>query len=360
MRGRHGPVPSSRARPDHPLQLSAVTNGAPIADRPPPLVPSDLTNAVAVGRLLSYHGIWLTKSLGQHLLVDRVILDRIVASADLHAEMEVLEIGPGVGVLTAELVKHVRRVVAVEIDPKMARILRTTVPDRALEVVESDAMMVDTADLFGGRPYAVVANLPYNVATAIIRRLLALPAPVRPVRMVVMIQREVANRMAALPGDLTALGVEIQVAASTKVLFEVPPTAFFPAPEVTSAVLCLRPYDEPVVPLVPTARRFGQLVRAGFAHRRKQLHNALGTLGVGTARIDAALEAAGIARLRRAETLTLAEWSALSLAIWGAGGSHPDDDTHPDNGDSEALRIDTADGRDGSDGSPLGAPETGQ
>ena len=246
----------------------AFPDGAPVADRPPPPVPSDLTNAAAVGRLLSHHGIWLTKSLGQHLLVDRVILDRIVSSADLHPEMEVLEIGPGVGVLTAELVRHVRRVVAVEVDPRMARVLRTTVPDPVLEVVEADAMTVDPAELFGGRPYALVANLPYNVATAIIRRLIALPTPARPAQMVVMIQREVANRMAAQPGDLTALGVEIQVAAATTVLFEVPPTAFFPAPEVTSAVLRLRPYDEPAVPLVPTPRRFGQLVRSGFAHRR--------------------------------------------------------------------------------------------
>jgi 16S rRNA (adenine1518-N6/adenine1519-N6)-dimethyltransferase len=294
-------------------------SGAPVFNRQPPPVPSDLTNAAAVGRLLSYHGIWLTKSLGQHLLVDRAILERIVGSADLHPDMEVLEIGPGVGVLTAELVKHVRRVVAVEVDPRMARALRTTVPDPILEVVEADAMSVDTSELFGGRPYALVANLPYNVATAIIRRLLALPKPTRPVHMVVMIQREVANRMAALPGDLTALGVEIQIAAAAEVLFEVPPTAFFPAPEVTSAVLRLRPYDEPVVPLLPTPHRFGQLVRAGFAHRRKQLHNALGTLGIGAPRIEAALEAAGITRSRRAETLNLAEWSALSLAIWESG-----------------------------------------
>jgi 16S rRNA (adenine1518-N6/adenine1519-N6)-dimethyltransferase len=300
-------------------------------------VPSDLTSAAAVGRLLSYHGIWLTKSLGQHLLVDRGILDRIVASADLHPDMEVLEIGPGVGVLTAELVKHVRRVVAVEVDPKMARILRTTVPDAALEVVEADAMTVDTAELFGGRPYALVANLPYNVATAIIRRLLALPIATRPVEMVVMIQREVAYRMAALPGDLTALGVEIQIAAAATVLFEVPPTAFFPAPEVTSAVLRLHPYDTSAVPLVPTPRRFDQLVRSGFAHRRKQLHNALGTLGVGTARIDSALETAGIARSRRAETLTLAEWSALSQAIWATDGAPQDD------GDTSAANAGAGD-----------------
>ena len=353
MRGRYGPAPSSRARPDRSVPLPMVPDGAPMADRPPPLVPSDLTNAAAVGRLLSYHGIWLTKSLGQHLLVDRAILDRIVASTDLHAEMEVLEIGPGVGVLTAELVKHARRVVAVEVDPKMARVLRTTVPDPVLEVVEADAMTVDTTDLFGGRPYALVANLPYNVATAIIRRLLALPAPARPVQMVVMIQREVANRMAALPGDLTALGVEIQVAAEATVLFEVPPTAFFPAPEVTSAVLRLIPYDEPAVPLVPTPRRFGQLVRSGFAHRRKQLHNALGTLGVGTARIDAALEAAGIARSRRAETLTLAEWSALSLAIWEGDGAHPENEDAALGREDHATRH-----RDGE--APVEVTEAGQ
>ena len=319
MRGRHRPTAPSRVRTAGTARVPV--EAAPADGLPPdggPAVPgiADLTHAPSVGRLLSRHGLWLTKSLGQHLLIDRGVLDRIVEAADLRPEMEVLEVGPGVGVLTTELVSRVRRVLAVEVDPRMATVLRETVAHPSLEVVEADAMGIDPADLFGGRPYSVVANLPYNLATALVRRLLSMPAPSRPVEMVVMMQREVAQRMAARPGDLSALGIEIQVAAAVDLLFEVPPTAFFPAPKVTSAVVRVRPYDVPAVPLVPGPRRFFQLVRAGFAHRRKQLHNALGDLGLGGERIQAALEEAGIARSRRAETLTLEEWSTLSAAMW--------------------------------------------
>ena len=279
-----------------------------------------LTDVSTVRDLLANHGIWLTKTLGQHLLTDDVVLNRIVLSARLHPKLEVLEVGPGAGALTAELVTRVRRVVAVEVDRRMVRALRTTVDAPNLEIVEADALAIDPATLFEGRPYSLVANLPYNVATALIRRMLSFPAVDRPREIVVMIQREVANRMAARPGDLSVLGVQVQVMADVQVLFEVPPQAFFPPPDVTSAVIRLRPYDEPCVPLLPSPARFLQTVRAGFAHRRKQLHNALGDLGTGTERIDAALEATGIARTRRAETLTLAEWSALSEAIWPVSG----------------------------------------
>ncbi len=298
-----------------------------------------LTDVSTVRDLLANHGIWLTKTLGQHLLTDDVVLNRIVLSARLHPKLEVLEVGPGAGALTAELVTRVRRVVAVEVDRRMVRALRTTVDAPNLEIVEADALAIDPATLFEGRPYSLVANLPYNVATALIRRMLSFPAVDRPREIVVMIQREVANRMAARPGDLSVLGVQVQVMADVQVLFEVPPQAFFPPPDVTSAVIRLRPYDEPCVPLLPSPARFLQTVRAGFAHRRKQLHNALGDLGTGSERIDAALEATGIARTRRAETLTLAEWSALSEAIWPVSGETPP----PPNDDPPA------DDRDGMD-----------
>ncbi|NBT17542.1 MAG: methyltransferase domain-containing protein [Proteobacteria bacterium] len=250
-----------------------------------------LTDVSTVRDLLANHGIWLTKTLGQHLLTDDVVLNRIVLSARLHPKLEVLEVGPGAGALTAELVTRVRRVVAVEVDRRMVRALRTTVDAPNLEIVEADALAIDPATLFEARP-----------------------------------------------GDLSVLGVQVQVMADVQVLFEVPPQAFFPPPDVTSAVIRLRPYDEPCVPLLPSPARFLQTVRAGFAHRRKQLHNALGDLGTGTERIDAALEATGIARTRRAETLTLAEWSALSEAIWPVSG-----ETAPPKGDPYA------DDRDGID-----------
>ena len=325
-RGGAGPRRPRATRPD--TMPKTPVGAKPVGSR-------RLTDVSTVRDLLANHGIWLTKTLGQHLLTDDVVLNRIVLSARLHPKLEVLEVGPGAGALTAELVTRVRRVVAVEVDRRMVRALRTTVDAPNLEIVEADALAIDPATLFEGRPYSLVANLPYNVATALIRRMLSFPAVDRPREIVVMIQREVANRMAARPGDLSVLGVQVQVMADVQVLFEVPPQAFFPPPDVTSAVIRLRPYDEPCVPLLPSPARFLQTVRAGFAHRRKQLHNALGDLGTGTERIDAALEATGIARTRRAETLTLAEWSALSEAIWPVSGetAPPNDDPSADDRD---------------------------
>ena len=147
----------------------------------------------------------------------------------------------------------------------------------------------------------------------------------RPELLVLMVQREVGRRLAAPPGDMGRLSVETQLVADVELLFEIGPQAFLPPPEVSSAVVRMRPLPAPRVPTLPSERRFFQTVEAGFRHRRKQLHNALGDLGVGTERIRGALEEAGIAAARRAETLTLEEWSRLTQALWegsegGEGG----------------------------------------
>src|SRR5207249_6899515 len=187
-----------------------------------------------------------------------------------------------------------------------------TVAAPNVEVIQADALAVDPAHLFEGRPFKLAANLPYNVATPLIRRLLYAPPASRPQEMVVMVQREVGRRLAAAPGDMSFLAVETQLVAGVEVLFDVPPEAFFPPPEVSSAVVRLRPLAGFRVPPLPSTQRFFQTVEAGFQQRRKQLHNALGGLGVGAERIQQALAATGIAPQRRAETLTLKEWSRLS------------------------------------------------
>lgn len=280
--------------------------------------PIDLTNARAVRDVLSRHGVWLNKARGQHLLVDRSVLDRIVQAADLSAETEVLEVGPGAGVLTAALVARAGRVVAVELDRRLAGVLRETVPASNLEIVEADALEVDPAQLFHGRRYKLVANLPYGVATPLLRNLLDAAPEFRPDEMVVMIQLEVARRMAAKPNDMNFLAVQIQLLADVEILFTVGPESFFPPPEVTSAVVRIRPLLAHRVPPLPNERRFRQTAAAGFSQKRKQLHNALGALGVGTERIEQALETAAIDPVRRAETLSLDEWSRLSAALWNA------------------------------------------
>jgi 16S rRNA (adenine1518-N6/adenine1519-N6)-dimethyltransferase len=276
----------------------------------------DLTQPRQVRDLLSRHGVWLAKAMGQHLLVDRDVLDRIVAAAALTPETEVLEVGPGAGVLTRELSRAAKRVVAVELDRRMVGVLRETVAAPNVDVVQADALEIEPSQLFAGAPYKLVANLPYNVATPLIRRLLHSRLESRPEEMVVMVQREVGLRLAAQPNDMSYLTVETQVAADAEVVLHVPPAAFFPPPEVASVVVRLRPLAAPRVPLLPNERRYFQTVEAGFKQRRKQLHNALGALGVGTDRIRQALSDAGIDPQRRAETLTLPEWSRLSAALW--------------------------------------------
>jgi 16S rRNA (adenine1518-N6/adenine1519-N6)-dimethyltransferase len=280
--------------------------------------PLDLADPRTVGEVLSRHGIWLSKTMGQHLLVDRSVLRRIVAASGVTSNDEVLEIGPGAGVLTAELARNARRVVAVELDQRLLSVLRETVPAPNVEIVTADALDVDPRRLFSGRPFRVVANLPYGVATPLIRKFVTAPPESRPVEMVVMVQREVGRRLAAEPGDMSYLSVEVQLSADVDLLFEVPPDAFFPSPEVFSAVVQLTPLPEYRVPPLPAPQRFFQTVAAGFQQRRKQLHNALGVLGVGAERIAAALVAAQIDPHRRAETLSLDEWSRLSAALWAA------------------------------------------
>ncbi|HEU5315477.1 MAG TPA: 16S rRNA (adenine(1518)-N(6)/adenine(1519)-N(6))-dimethyltransferase RsmA [Chloroflexota bacterium] len=276
----------------------------------------DLSRERTLRDVLHRHGIWLTKSLGQHLLVDQDALTRIVDAASLSLGEEVLEVGPGAGTLTARLVERARRVVAVELDSRMVAALRETVPHPALEIVQADALTVDPATLFEGRPYKLVANLPYGVATPLLRTLLYAPPEQRPRLMVVMVQREVARRLAAQPGDLSVLGVQAQMVADVELLFELGAESFFPPPAVASAVIRLTPLQDFRVDPAPTERRFFQTVSAGFSQKRKQLHNALGSLGVGADRIRAALDTSGVAPSRRAETLTLEEWSRLSRALW--------------------------------------------
>ena len=276
----------------------------------------DLTNPKVVGDVLHRHGIWLTKTRGQHLLVDRAVLERVVEAAALTLDDQVLEVGPGAGVLTAELVQRARRVVAVELDHRMVGALRDTVPAPNLEVIEGDALSVDPGDLFRDGEYKLVANLPYAVATPLLRRLLYRDTASRPSLLVVMLQREVARRLAAQPGAMSVLAVQTQLVADVDLLLDVPRGAFFPPPQVDSAVVRLRPLPHYRVQPLPNEQRFFQTVSAGFSQKRKQLHNALGSLGVGTERIGTALAASGVESTRRAETLSLEEWSRLSALLW--------------------------------------------
>lgn len=264
-------------------------------------------------QLLRRYGITAKKSLGQNFLVDPNILDRIVDAAEIESTDTVLEVGPGLGLLTQALTRRAHRVVAVELDKRMIALLGETLAGiDNVEIVPADILEVDPAALAGG-PYLVVANLPYYITSPILRHFLE--ASRQPERLVVMVQKEVADRIVARPGKMSLLGVSVQVYGKPRIVTVVPPSSFLPAPEVSSAVLRIDVRPEPLVE--PGERAwFFKVVSAGFSQPRKQLHNALAQgLWFEPGGATAALEAAGIDPMRRAQTLTIEEWLRLARAI---------------------------------------------
>lgn len=228
----------------------------------------------------------------------------------------VVEIGPGKGVLTRRLLSHASHVVAIEVDTDLAQSLSARLDGPSnLTVLNADARTVDLAAVTGDSPYKVVANLPYYAANPIVRRFLE--AEHRPTGMVVMVQREVAQSMTAVPGKMSLLSVAVQFYATAGLVCSVPPSAFRPAPKVTSAVVRLDPLPQP--PLDGSeARAFFSLVRGGFSAPRKQLHNSLGQgLGLASTAIHRVLEVAGIDGSRRAGTLSLEEWLEV-YRVWAS------------------------------------------
>jgi len=264
--------------------------------------------------LLRFHAIPPKKSLGQNFLHDPNALEKIVEIADLPPGAEVLEIGPGTGNLTRVLAQHAARVVAVETDDRLLPILRATfAATPAVELVHADILTLDLATVFEDRPFYVVANLPYYITSAILRRLLETRP--RPERIVITLQREVADRLVAAPGDLSILGVSVQFYGRPEVAMRLNPAAFWPRPDVESAVVRIDVYRDPPVDL-PDEKTFFRVVRAGFSQKRKQLRNALGSgLGLGKAAADELLSESEIDGHRRAETLSLDEWAALARAL---------------------------------------------
>ena len=271
----------------------------------------DLTNIQELRNLLYAHHMRPNKAFGQNFLVDHSILLRIVEAAEIHPGDQVLELGAGTGVLTRELARFARRVVAVELERNMLSLFgETTRNFTNVELIERNLLYVDPTDIFGSEPYKLVANLPYYITAPTFRHFLESANPPRLI--VVMVQYEVAQRIVAEPGDLSLLGVSIQFYGKPKIIAHVPARAFYPAPKVDSAILRIDTKDE--VPLTREQRdSFFRLVQAGFSERRKQLHNSL-THGLHRKDMEvrATLLAANIDPSRRAETLSIEDW----LRLW--------------------------------------------
>jgi 16S rRNA (adenine1518-N6/adenine1519-N6)-dimethyltransferase len=290
------------------------TPGA-LPGRPDPLAELDSVHlgAEQVERYLRRHGLRANKKLSQNHLVDGSVLEAIIEASGAGPDHPVLEVGPGIGILTAALLRTGAQVTAVEVDPRLHLHLsdRFTGID-ALRLVEGDILDTPMEGLVT-EPWDLVANLPYHVTSPVLHQML--DDEPRPERFTLMVQREVAERIASPPGGMSYLSVFVQYHADVRIVCVVPPSAFEPAPSVDSAVLAGRTRPR----RLPRASEddLWRLVQAGFRERRKMIHNVLVRQlpMVGRERIEAALAATGITPDRRPQTLSVDEWLAMSAAL---------------------------------------------
>jgi len=263
----------------------------------------NLTDITEIKKTLKAYGAYTKKDLGQHFLVDPEALESIVGAASLTKEDKVLEVGPGMGVLTQELCKKAGEVIALEFDRAMIAIVKTTcIGDSNLRVENVDVLKYDPSEL--GR-YKLVANLPYYITSAVLR--LFLETENKPEEMVVLVQREVAERICAKPSRMSILAISVQFYGNPKIVEVVPRTSFFPAPKVDSAILRIKVYKKPLFDV--DKHLFFRIVKAGFGEKRKQLINSIsGGLGLNRETTEALLKEAGITTIARAESLTMLDW----------------------------------------------------
>jgi len=278
-------------------------------DRLVPPTPGQLRRLMGAERLRP------RKSLSQNFLTDPEALDAIVEAAQLSPGDRVVEIGPGLGVLTRRLLAAGASVLAVEVDPRLAEYLRRELYGaRHFELIEADALSLHPREMFPGEPFKVVANIPYHITSPLLHTFLEGDRP--PDLTVLLVQLEVAERVAAPPGRMSYLSVFAQNVATAEVVARVPAGAFEPAPAVDSAVLRLRRRADPAIPVGELREPFYRVVQAGFRQRRKQVHNGLSReLPVDREAVEAALEGCGVTPDRRPQTLTVDEWACMARAL---------------------------------------------
>lgn len=279
-----------------------------------------LSSHSATMDLVKKHGFKFTKSLGQNFLIDDNIVDKIVAGAGIGPGDKIIEVGPGIGTLTREMASRAQNLMAVEIDKNLIPILEDTLGDYDnVKVVNEDIIKADIRGLIdenlGGGPVKLVANLPYYITTPIIMRFLEENINVTDI--VVMVQKEVAERMNAQPGgkDFGALSVAVQYYCDTEIVAKVPRHLFVPQPNVDSIVIALRIRPERKYK-VDDEDLYFKVVKAAFGQRRKTLLNSISSMGnLAKDQVKEALEEAGIDPKRRGETLSLDEFAILSNVI---------------------------------------------
>jgi 16S rRNA (adenine1518-N6/adenine1519-N6)-dimethyltransferase len=310
-------------------------------DRPLDLPPLNIPE------LLQKHGLRPDKRLGQNYLVDTGALKLIVEAAGVQAGDSILEIGPGLGSLTRYLAAAARHVTAVELDGRLIPALREVLePFPNVRIVEGDILLLDPAELMGDPPmmmddpagligdplrliegtipqasepedsaYVVVANIPYYITSPLIRHLLE--ARLRPARLTLTVQQEVAERITAEAGEMSLLALSVQVYGRPGIAARIPAGAFYPSPQVDSAVVRVEIFAEPLFP-PPVLETVFRLAKAGFSQKRKMLRNSLAAgMHMPPAQAEVLLTTAGIEPTRRAETLSLEEWGQLASAVRG-------------------------------------------
>ncbi|MFP4978580.1 16S rRNA (adenine(1518)-N(6)/adenine(1519)-N(6))-dimethyltransferase RsmA [Paenibacillus sp. CN-4] len=289
----------------------------------------DIASPRRTKEIINRHGFSFKKSLGQNFLIDQNILDKIVGAAELDGSTGALEIGPGIGALTERLAEAAGAVTAVEIDQRLIPILEEVLAHHPhVKVRHADVLKVNLPELFkedfaGVDKVSVVANLPYYLTTPILMKLLEDKLPLR--HIVVMIQKEVAERMAAAPGgkEYGSLSIAVQYYSEPEIICTVPHTVFIPQPNVDSAVIRLKIRERPAVE-VADEQHFFEVVQASFTQRRKTIANNLKARFFpkeGRERLEALLADAGIDPVRRGETLSLEEYARLSDVLLAAGVS---------------------------------------
>ena len=278
-------------------------------DRLVPPTPGQLRRLMGAERLRP------RKSLSQNFLTDAGVLDAIVEAAELRSGDRVIEVGPGLGVLTRRLLAAGAEVLAVEVDARLAEYLRRELYGVArFELVEADALTIHPRDAFADQAFKLIANIPYHITSPLLHAFLEGERP--PDLTVLLVQLEVAERVAAAPGQMSYLSVFAQNIAEAEVLARVPAAAFEPVPGVDSAILRLRRRERPVVPPGDAREPFYRVVQAGFRQRRKQVHNGLvRELGLSREMLEATLARCGVDPERRPQTLTVGEWACVADAL---------------------------------------------
>jgi 16S rRNA (adenine1518-N6/adenine1519-N6)-dimethyltransferase len=262
-------------------------------------------------QVLKQYGLWAAKGLGQNFLEDSLALQNIAEAAKIRGSDIVLEIGPGLGSLTRYLSVLARAVVAVELDAKLLPVLKTVLKTyRNVRLVEGDILSMSPAELDLPENYVVAANIPYNITSALLRHLLG--SQPKPRRIVLTIQKELAERICSEPPDMSLLALSVQVYGKPSIVGRIPAGAFFPVPKVDSAIVRIEIYADPLIDrdLLPA---FFDLIKQGFSQKRKMLRNALSVgMRLSPADVSVILLQAGIDPKRRAETLDLQEWKGLT------------------------------------------------